>query len=137
MAGESKGSLVITEQEAAGWLQDYGRAWETADAELIVSLFTRDASYRETPFDAAMIGHDAIKRYWIDQPSNHQDVRFSFEILAVVGNQCFSHWNTKFSKGGRKLELDGAFRLIFERQPDGPLLCRTLEEWWHQREAAG
>ena len=128
---------MFTEEEAVRWLRDYGRAWETADADLIVTLFTEDASYRETPFDAAMIGHDAIKRYWIDQPTNHEDVRFSFEILAVSDDQCFSQWNSKFTKNGRKLELDGMFRLIFKREPGGTLVCRTLEEWWHQRELVG
>jgi hypothetical protein len=31
------------------WIERYGRAWESADEELIVSLFTEDAQYRSSP----------------------------------------------------------------------------------------
>ena len=31
------------------WIDSYARAWETADEELIASLFTKDASYRSVP----------------------------------------------------------------------------------------
>jgi len=127
---------MVTREEASRWLAAYGRAWQTGDAQRILALFTDDASHRETPFDAPMIGHDAIRHYWLDQPAKHRDVHFSFEIWTVVGDQCFSHWNCRFVKEDRRLELDGAFRLIFQRSTrEGPL-CRTLEEWWHQRQTS-
>ncbi|MEM7025643.1 MAG: nuclear transport factor 2 family protein [Pseudomonadota bacterium] len=126
--------MAVTIEEATRWHQDYGRAWETGDADLIVTLFTENASYRETPFDVPMIGHEAIRAYWLDQPGNHRDVHFTFEIWGVVGDQCFSHWHTRFEKDHRKRELDGAFRLIFQQAPGGALKCRILEEWWHQRQ---
>jgi hypothetical protein len=35
--------------DLASWIEGYARAWETADEELIVSLFTKDAQYRSSP----------------------------------------------------------------------------------------
>ena len=35
------------------WVEGYRRAWETADADLLLTLFTEDASYRSTPFEDA------------------------------------------------------------------------------------
>ena len=32
------------------WIQRYRRAWETADADEVVDLFTPDASYRSSVF---------------------------------------------------------------------------------------
>jgi hypothetical protein len=32
------------------WIERYGRAWEMADEESIVTLFTEDARYRSSPF---------------------------------------------------------------------------------------
>jgi hypothetical protein len=32
------------------WIERYGRAWETADKELTLSLFTEDAVYRSQIF---------------------------------------------------------------------------------------
>lgn len=121
----------ISEAEATSWLERYGLAWEEGDADGILELFSADASYRETPFDAPMIGHQAIKQYWSENPGTHEDVVFSFEIWAIAGNQCFSNWASRFVKGDRKFELDGAFRLVFEHDSSQRLVCRTLEEWWH------
>jgi ketosteroid isomerase-like protein len=128
---------MIRRKDASRWLEAYGGAWETGDADGILTLFSKDASYRETPFDPPMIGHDAIRAYWLDEPAKHREVHFTFEIWAVVGDQCFSNLHCRFRKEDRSLELDGAFRLVCQQDPGGPLLCRVLEEWWHQRLTAG
>jgi hypothetical protein len=33
------------------WIEGYRRAWEVADTELVLTLFTEDASYRSNPFE--------------------------------------------------------------------------------------
>lgn len=38
------------------WITAYGRAWETGDQELMLSLFTEDASYRSSPL-LGLLGH--------------------------------------------------------------------------------
>ena len=127
---------VITEAEATSWLERYGRAWENGDAEAILELFSEDGSYRVTPFETPMVGHDAIRTYWLENPGTHIGVQFSFRVWAIIGDQCFAHWTSKFVKGDRRLELDGAFRLIFGRDSKRGPLCHALEEWWHERESS-
>ena len=127
---------VITEQEAASWLERYGKAWETGDVEGVARLFSEDARYHEKPFDDPVVGHAAIKQYWRDGASEAQeDVRFGFTVWAVSGDQCFSHWRASFNriKTGGLVQLDGAFRLIFERDAAGGLTCTSLQEWWHRK----
>lgn len=46
------------------WIERYGRAWETADEDLVVSLFSDDAVYRSSPFREPHIGHEQIRAYW-------------------------------------------------------------------------
>jgi hypothetical protein len=46
-----------------GFMENYKRAWETSDENLLASLFATDGSYRNTPF-ATQRGHEAIKQYW-------------------------------------------------------------------------
>ena len=43
--------------DLAGFMSTYQRAWETADEELLVSLFAADGVYHNTPF-AEQRGHD-------------------------------------------------------------------------------
>jgi hypothetical protein len=49
--------------EFGGWIEAYGRAWETGDDDLMVSLFTEGASYRSAPFREPFRGHDEIRAY--------------------------------------------------------------------------
>ena len=53
----------------------------------------------------------------------------------MIDNQCLSHWTARFRQveDGRTVELDGAFRLLFERGPNSELQCNALQEWWHER----
>src|SRR5262245_33721126 len=49
--------------ELGGWIEAYGRAWQTGDDELMASLFTKDANYRSAPFRESFRGHDEIRAY--------------------------------------------------------------------------
>jgi hypothetical protein len=46
------------------WIERYWRAWETADADDVVDLFTPDASYRSSVFREPYVGRDTIRHYW-------------------------------------------------------------------------
>ena len=52
----------MTPQE---WIERCRRAWETADADEIVALFTPDAGYRSSVFREPYHGSDAIRQYWL------------------------------------------------------------------------
>lgn len=126
----------MEKREIQQWLDQYGAAWIKGDPRKIVSLFTETASYRETPFDEAMVGHDAIRRYWQEGAADAQEnVEFSSQVWAVDGETAIAGWQAKFTRktSGVKVELDGTFRLTFSNT-SGNLLCESLEEWWHRRE---
>jgi hypothetical protein len=44
------------------WIEGYRRAWETADTDLVLTLFTEDASYRSNPFEEPHVGHGGSAR---------------------------------------------------------------------------
>jgi uncharacterized protein (TIGR02246 family) len=118
------------------WLARYGRAWEMADPDAAVALFTEDATYRETPFDEVMSGHDAIRAYWSDIPEYHRDVSFRWVVLDVREDRAIVHWRTTYTavKTGKPTTLDGIFVLEFDESSGR---CRTLREWWHGDPAPG
>lgn len=124
-------------EELERWLTRYGQAWEAGDADAAAALFTADAVYRETPFDSAMTGRDAIRAYWRAGAGDGQTgVRFESSVGAVAGDIGFAHWRASFTRvaSGARVALDGMFRLTFQRTADGAALCARLEEWWHRRE---
>ncbi|MDH3232226.1 MAG: nuclear transport factor 2 family protein [Alphaproteobacteria bacterium] len=119
------------------WLDAYKEAWERQDGERIVDLFTETAQYVETPFDPAMVGREAIARYWHEGAvSAQRDISFDSTLWAIAGNVAFAHWKAEFTRvpTGEHRRLDGVFCLTFEATADGLPRCERLEEWWHADE---
>jgi hypothetical protein len=114
------------------WLERYGSAWETRDAALAASLFTADATYQETPFDAAMAGREAISDYWSKVTADQRDIEFGARPIALSGDTGIAEWTATFrsAASGATIELSGAFVLRF----DDAGLCASLREWWHLRQ---
>ena len=92
---------------------------------------TADAVYHEMPFDAPIQGSDAVAAYWARAVAGQQDVRFTYQILAVTGPEGICHWQCGFTgvPGGERIDLDGVFRCRFA---DAELVER-FAEWWHIR----
>jgi hypothetical protein len=116
------------------WLQRFGRAWAARDPDLAVALFSEDGCYRETPFDEPRRGARAIGAYWSNLPGARDDIRFSYEILAVADPLGIVHWHGSYTRidGATRLELDGV--LLVSLDDDGR--CRDFREWSNRRELA-
>ncbi len=115
-----------------GWLDAYGKAWESRDPEAAARLFTDDATYYETPFDEPFRGYEGILEYWSEVPRSQENIRFSHEVLAVTEGMGVAHWKAAFTRlpSNVPFELDG----IFLVKLDGDGLCTEFREWWHGRE---
>jgi hypothetical protein len=121
---------VRGEEDIRGWLDAYGRAWETRDSAAAAELFTEDAVYHETPFDEPMRGRAEISDYWSDVTRSQDDVRFSYEILAAP--EGVARWRADFLRlpARTPVRLDGI--LLARLDADGR--CAEFREWWHRRE---
>jgi hypothetical protein len=56
------------------WIQRYRRAWETADHDQIVDLFTPDASYRSSIFREPYLASAQIHAYWQRAAGSQREV---------------------------------------------------------------
>jgi nuclear transport factor 2 (NTF2) superfamily protein len=123
---------MVTLPDFDRWLRTYGRAWTSRDPALVVTLFTEDASYHETPFGEPARGIEGIREYWTANTRVQQDVRFSYEILALWDGRGVARWWAEYTRvpSGTRARLDGVFLLEFA--DDGR--CRRLREWWHRRD---
>lgn len=110
------------------WLRQYGDAWIGGDPEAVLTLFSPDAAYFETPFDPPMVGHEAIRRYWTDGAKNAQrDVRFEAQPIAFDGTTGHALWRAAFVRvpSGVQVELDGVLSARF----DARMQCTEFREW--------
>lgn len=125
-AGEAQ---ALTVESLEQWLASYGEAWESRSARKAGKIFTDDATYRESPYDAPFVGKQAIKDYWAGVTKDQKDIDFTSKVLAVSGDTGIAHWHAEFTQAssGAKVALDGIFVLEFAENG----LCKKLEEWWH------
>ena len=57
--GRRRRNLDTRPMELGDWIEGYRRAWEQNDADLLLTLFTEDASYRSSPFREPNLGWKA------------------------------------------------------------------------------
>jgi ketosteroid isomerase-like protein len=57
------------------WVDGYVDAWRTEDAQGVERLFTEDACYRRSPYEASEVGHEAIKAFWLADAGETFDVK--------------------------------------------------------------
>ena len=115
------------------WLKAYGSAWENSDSHKAVALFSPDGSYREKPFEPAIVGTEAIKRYWQEGAIQSQkEITLTYKILSVRDNVGIAPWQADFIRipCGDQGELDGIMMTEFDESG----LCIEFKEWWHRRE---
>lgn len=110
-----------------GWIDGYRRAWEQADTELVLTLFTEDASYRSNPFEEPHRGHEGIRAYWDGVTGQQRDARVRMGRPFVDGDRVAVEWWTTMESQGEEVTLPGCLLLRFEA--DGR--CSDLREYWN------
>jgi len=119
------------EQLLAQLMEDYRRAWEGRNADLVVSLFTEDATYHENPFGEPVVGRAGIRRYWEQAVGSQRDIRFRWHPLSSPGNLPVVEWEAEFTRmdSGRPVHLRGVMVL----ELCGERIFR-FREYWLRRE---
>ena len=119
---------MVTKTEAREALDTYIQAWEQQDPDLIVTIFTPDATYHERVLSEPIPDRDAIRRYWQTKVVQAQ-ANISCELLNVYidGDTVIAEWQAEFddiAQGVRKRMREIAV-LVFEGH-----LIASLREYW-------
>ena len=114
------------------WLDAYGKAWESRNAEAAAALYTEDGTYQVTPFLEPMRGRKAIFEYWLGVARTEENVRFEYEILVSNAEINIARWSASFVivPQGLQTKLDGIFLISLDEEGR----CKSLREWWHKQQ---
>lgn len=87
----------MTKQDVRDVLDIYVRAWETQDPDLIVTIFTPDATYHERVLQDPIPDRDAIREYWETKVVASQ-ANIKCEVLSVYldGTTAIAEWEAHF-----------------------------------------
>ena len=106
----------------------YVAAWQQQDPDLIVTIFTEDATYHERVLKAPIRTRSGIRRYWQEKVVTNQ-ARIECRVLSLYldGDTAIAEWEAQFDDkedGVRKRMREVA---ILEFR-DG--LIASLREYW-------
>jgi ketosteroid isomerase-like protein len=117
-----------TKQDVRAVLDIYVRAWVRQDPDLIVTIFTEDATYHERVLESPIPNRDAIRRYWETKVVESQ-ANIKCEVLNVYldGDTAIAEWEAEFDdlvRRVRKRMREIAVLTIEDRK------ITSLREYW-------
>jgi ketosteroid isomerase-like protein len=114
-------------------IDTFGDAWQVADIDRLVSVFTTDAVFVETPFSRKDTGIGAIRAYWQDLPTTQAEVSFRSGEIFEVGPWFATEFRCTFRRrsSGEWVDARGA---IFCETKNGKIT--EMRMYWH-RHAGG
>ncbi len=115
--------------EYASLIEQFGKGWEKGSTDQIVGVFTDDALFHPSPFDAPARGSAAIRAYWSDIPREQAEISFRFGEMFVVGPWFATEFKCTFRRRrtGEPVDLRGA---IFCETADGKIA--EMRMYWHR-----
>jgi hypothetical protein len=120
--------MALTKQDVLNVIDVYMRAWSQQDPDLIVTIFTKQATYHERVLQAPIQDRDAIYEYWRTKVVEAQaNIDCRLLNLYLDGDTAIAEWDAKFddlTQGVRKHMIEVAI-LEFE----GGLIS-SLREYW-------
>ena len=120
--------MGLTKQDVLSVIDVYIEAWEKQDPDLIVTIFTDDATYHERVLQDPIPDRDAIRAYWESKVVGSQaNITCRLLDLYLDGDTAIAEWLAEFDdvvQGVRKRMREVA---ILEFR-DG--LIASLREFW-------
>jgi ketosteroid isomerase-like protein len=118
----------MNRQDAREVIDTYIRAWTGQDPDLIVTIFTENATYHERVLQAPIPDREAIRRYWQEKVVKSQaNIKCELLSMYVDGDTVIAEWLAEFddlAEGVRKRMREIAV-LTFEGR-----LISSLREYW-------
>jgi len=126
---------------AQDWLDRYVAAWLTYEADLIGDLFSEDVTYRYHPYDAPVVGREAVVASWLGEPTpgaSSRDAMGTYEAsyapVAVDGDVVVAAGTSSYRDvpdGPVVKVFDNCFVMRF----DVAGRCKEFTEFYMQRPA--
>lgn len=110
-------------------LQTYKKAWIEQDANLILSIFTKDAIYHERVLQKPFVGHKQIKTYWQSKVVEEQsNIKFKLLNFYIDNNTIIAEWDASFNSNVENARIHIREVAIIEIEKDK---IKSLREFWH------
>lgn len=112
-------------------MKKYGNAWENKDTEMLLSCFTKNSAYQESPLAKPYRGHKEISKFW-DNVICKQQTKIKFKLkkccLSSDGKTGFAEWECWNSRKDGVRHMSGI--MILRMKGDK---ISYLNEYWNTK----
>lgn len=115
-------------------MDTFSQGWVRARVEDIVSIFTEEAVFQETPFSTPLVGVSAIRRWWADVPYHQSEISVTIGEIFAVGPWFSTEFKAVFRRR-RTGEWVEAWGAIFCETSGGKVT--EMRMYWHRKLGTG
>ena len=128
-AGRSLEQATAIRQLGRSLIDTFGQGWEVSNLDLLMSVYTPDAIFVETPFSEPLKGTDLVRGYWAEVPYNQSEVTFSSGEIYAAGPWFSTEFRCRFRRRrtGEWVEARGA--IFCETTGDR---ISEMRMYWHR-----
>ena len=111
-------------------IDTFGQGWARGNVELLMSVFSPEAAFVETPFSTPLKGDEAIRAYWLETPYYQSETTFTSGEIYAAGPWFSTEFKCVFRRrrSGEWVDARGA---IF-CETDGRLITE-MRMYWHRQ----
>ncbi len=107
----------------------FGKGWSKGNIELLMSVFSPDAVYVETPFSEPQRGAAAVRRFWVEVPLHQSEITFTSGEIYAAGPWFSTEFKCVYrrKRTGEWVDARGA---IFCETAGGKIT--EMRMYWHR-----
>jgi hypothetical protein len=110
-------------------IDTFGKGWSKENIDLLMSVYSPDAVFIETPFTQPLKGQEEVRRYWLDVPYNQSEITFSSGEIFAAGPWFSTEFKCVFRRRrtGEWVEARGAIFCETSAR-----LITEMRMYWHR-----
>lgn len=122
-------STTSTRALGRSLIDTFGNGWARGNIDLLMSVYSADAVFIETPFSEPLRGIAAVRRYWNEVPYNQSEITFSSGEIYAAGPWFATEFKCVFRRRrtGEWVEARGAIFCETEGEQ-----IREMRMYWHR-----
>ncbi len=111
-------------------IDEFGRGWSKGKVDILMSVFSTQVVFLETPFSAPLRGVGQVREYWADVPLNQSEVTFTSGEIYAAGPWFSTEFKLVFRRRRSGTWVDARGAIFCET--DGAKITE-MRMYWHRQ----
>lgn len=110
-------------------IDTFGQGWSRGNIDTLLSVFSAEAVFVETPFSTPLVGTEAIRGYWKEIPYYQSEINFTSGEIYVAGPWFSTEFKCTFRRRRTGEWVDARGAIFCELAGDK---IGEMRMYWHR-----